>query len=86
MRIIFLANLFLMYRYEKGLEDYDEAQEKSRQARGMPMDDIVYHDDHDKPKEEETPKAAIDDPWEGYYDFIINEGSFKFWAAFQVGF
>lgn len=79
-----------MYRYEKGLEDYDEAQEKSRQARGMPMDDmddIVYHDDHhDKPKEEETPKAAIDDPWEGYYDFIINEGSFKFWAAFQVGF
>lgn len=24
------------------------------------------------------------DPWTGYYDFIINEGSFKFWSGFQV--
>lgn len=57
-----------------------------RQARGMMDDDIVYHDDHhEEPKEmKEQPKAAIEDPWEGYYDFIINEGSFKFWAAFQV--
>lgn len=21
----------------------------------------------------------------GYYDFLINEGSYKFWAVFQVG-
>ncbi|XP_066258945.1 uncharacterized protein [Euwallacea similis] len=73
--------------YEKGLEDYDEAQENMRQARGMSMDDIIYHDDHhDIPTEDmkEKPKAVIEDPWEGYYDFIINEGSFKFWAAFQL--
>lgn len=24
------------------------------------------------------------DPLKGYYDFIITEGSYKFWAAFQV--
>ncbi|XP_013194149.2 uncharacterized protein LOC106137786 [Amyelois transitella] len=24
------------------------------------------------------------DPWAGYYDWIINEGSFKFWSAFQL--
>lgn len=24
------------------------------------------------------------DPLRGYYDFIITEGSYKFWAAFQV--
>ncbi|KAL1492394.1 hypothetical protein ABEB36_010646 [Hypothenemus hampei] len=75
--------------YERGLEDYDEAKENMRKARGMMMDDdVVYHDDHhhDEPKTEmkEKPKAALDDPWEGYYDFLINEGSFKFWAVFQL--
>lgn len=34
------------------------------------------------PQEEE--KAVKTDNWANYYDFIINEGSFKFWAAFQV--
>lgn len=29
-------------------------------------------------------KAIKNDPWQGYYDFLINEGSFKFWAVFQV--
>jgi len=29
----------------------------------------------------EQPKA---DYWAGYYDFLINEGSYKFWAVFQV--
>ncbi|XP_050313849.1 uncharacterized protein LOC126748565 [Anthonomus grandis grandis] len=75
--------------YEKGLRDYDEEQQSIRQSRGMMMDDnIIYHDDHhhEEPKMEmkEESKAAVADPWEGYYDFIINEGSFKFWAAFQL--
>lgn len=26
------------------------------------------------------------DPLKGYYDFVITEGSYKFWAAFQVNF
>lgn len=69
-----------------GLEDYDEAQAKYRQSRGMSMDDYMDHvhdhdhDDHDKPEQ----KAVKEDPWASYYDFIINEGSFKFWAVFQV--
>lgn len=40
--------------------------------------------DHEEMKEMPEQKAVKNDPWAGYYDFIINEGSFKFWAAFQV--
>lgn len=29
-------------------------------------------------------QSRYSDPWTGYYDFIINEGSFKFWSGFQV--
>ncbi|KAL3290133.1 hypothetical protein HHI36_023498 [Cryptolaemus montrouzieri] len=69
-------------RYERGLDDYDEASD--RQARGM-MDVAEYedhHETHDEPVKEQ--KAIQGDPWAGYYDFLINEGSFKFWAAFQL--
>ncbi|XP_017781079.1 PREDICTED: uncharacterized protein LOC108565918 [Nicrophorus vespilloides] len=89
-------------RYEKGLEDYDEAVENMRKARGMMMDDELDYDhdhdfahdhDHHHDHEHQPPmmkemveqKAVKSDPWAGYYDFIINEGSFKFWAAFQLG-
>ncbi|XP_063218538.1 uncharacterized protein LOC134528808 [Bacillus rossius redtenbacheri] len=30
-------------------------------------------------------RLARSDPVTNYYDFIINEGSYKFWAVFQVG-
>ncbi|KAJ8885108.1 hypothetical protein PR048_011304 [Dryococelus australis] len=30
-------------------------------------------------------RYARSDPVSNYYDFIINEGSYKFWAVFQVG-
>ncbi|KAK5639363.1 hypothetical protein RI129_011855 [Pyrocoelia pectoralis] len=75
-------------RYEKGLEDYDELQ--YRQGKGM-MADEYYHDHHEdvhemKEMKEEVMehKAIANDAWAGYYDFIINEGSFKFWAVFQL--
>ncbi|EFA11059.2 uncharacterized protein LOC103312279 [Tribolium castaneum] len=67
-------------RYEQGLEDYDEAQ--AREGRGMMEYDD--HDPHDHDHDMQEQKAVKDDPWSGYYDFIINEGSFKFWAAFQL--
>lgn len=35
------------------------------------------HDDHDV----EKPKSK---PWLGYYDFLITEGSYKFWVVFEV--
>lgn len=55
------------------------------------MNDENYHkdDDHsskDMEKDVTQQKAVANDAWAGYYDFIINEGSFKFWAAFQVWF
>lgn len=54
----------------------------------MDMDMMDYdhddHDDHDHHHEMEEQKAVKQDPWAGYYDFLINEGSFKFWAVFQV--
>ncbi|KAJ8918771.1 hypothetical protein NQ315_015091 [Exocentrus adspersus] len=75
-----------MHRYEQGLEDYDEAQARMRQSRGMMMDDMDYHSHHpmDDHKDKEEQKAVQQDPWAGYYDFLINEGSFKFWAVFQL--
>lgn len=80
-------------RYERGLEDYDEAE--VREGRGMMMDSGMMdsgmdsnmddHDhDHDHDHDMQEQKAVKEDPWASYYDFIINEGSFKFWAAFQV--
>ncbi|KAL0268914.1 UNVERIFIED_CONTAM: hypothetical protein PYX00_010695 [Menopon gallinae] len=36
--------------------------------------------DHDY-DEVEKPKAK---PWLGYYDFLITEGSYKFWIVFQL--
>lgn len=64
----------------------------NRMGRGMNMDmdngmmmdyDHEDHDDHHHDHMEEQ-KAVKQDPWAGYYDFLINEGSFKFWAVFQV--
>ena len=46
-------------------------------------------DDHDIDEDMGDTKAmtqARADSWDGYYDFLINEGSYKFWAVFQVSF
>ena len=53
--------------------------------------DVIEYDHHPErpqpqPKEEPEQKAVKTDPWQSYYDFIITEGSFKFWAVFQVGY
>lgn len=60
-----------------------------RGMNNMDMDMTDYdHDDHDDHHHDdmEEQKAVKQDPWAGYYDFLINEGSFKFWAVFQVNF
>lgn len=41
----------------------------------------MHDDENDQMKAMDQPKA---DYWAGYYDFLINEGSYKFWAVFQV--
>ncbi|XP_015438370.1 PREDICTED: uncharacterized protein LOC107193440 [Dufourea novaeangliae] len=46
------------------------------------------HHDHEIIKEENKEMKAMSEPkvdyWGGYYDFLINEGSYKFWAVFQL--
>ncbi|XP_054015176.1 uncharacterized protein LOC128896057 isoform X1 [Hylaeus anthracinus] len=44
-----------------------------------------HHDDHmDDQKEMKAIAHSNVDYWGGYYDFLINEGSYKFWAVFQL--
>ncbi|XP_015110785.1 uncharacterized protein LOC107036990 [Diachasma alloeum] len=49
-------------------------------------DDHHDHDDHaDEDDDMEDSKSmAKSEYWGGYYDFLINEGSYKFWAVFQL--
>ena len=49
-------------------------------------DDDDHDDDHDMDDmgESRAMTEAKGDNWGGYYDFLINEGSYKFWAVFQV--
>ncbi|XP_053619698.1 uncharacterized protein LOC128680508 isoform X2 [Plodia interpunctella] len=54
-------------------------------ARGF--DD--YYDEHHYHETTTTTakpmkQSRYTDPWAGYYDWIINEGSFKFWSVFQL--
>ncbi|XP_078051551.1 uncharacterized protein LOC144477694, partial [Augochlora pura] len=49
-------------------------------------DEGDYDHDHHEEEEHKEMKAIGDakvDYWAGYYDFLINEGSYKFWAVFQ---
>ncbi|XP_063979943.1 uncharacterized protein LOC135163967 [Diachasmimorpha longicaudata] len=54
--------------------------------RGHDIDDDHDHDGHaDQDDEMEDSKSmAKSEYWGGYYDFLINEGSYKFWAVFQL--
>ncbi|KAL0119335.1 hypothetical protein PUN28_009718 [Cardiocondyla obscurior] len=44
--------------------------------------DEEMNDERGQTKAMDQPKA---DYWTDYYDFLINEGSYKFWAVFQLG-
>lgn len=50
------------------------------------MDEYDDHGDMDHEDQGETKAISHGkiDYWAGYYDFLINEGSYKFWAVFQV--
>ncbi|XP_050519107.1 uncharacterized protein LOC126893194 isoform X3 [Diabrotica virgifera virgifera] len=79
--------------YGQELEEYNKALANSRKGRGIMDDAHDYdHDNHhdiivdhppEMPKMKEEPKQAAD-AFTSYYDFIITEGSFKFWSAFQL--
>ena len=59
---------------------------KLQNSRGG-QNDNDYHD-HDMDDEDMRDMKSESQPkldyWNGYYDFLINEGSYKFWAVFQV--
>uniref|UniRef100_A0A2A4JZE8 Uncharacterized protein n=1 Tax=Heliothis virescens TaxID=7102 RepID=A0A2A4JZE8_HELVI len=74
-------------------------QNPKRRTRTKPKNGTVgtgrgfedyYDEDHHHYEEPTTTakpmkqKARYTDPWAGYYDWIINEGSFKFWSVFQL--
>uniref|UniRef100_A0A0C9RJE1 Rex protein n=1 Tax=Fopius arisanus TaxID=64838 RepID=A0A0C9RJE1_9HYME len=54
--------------------------------------DVDGHDDHDDDHDhseendemQDSKSIAKSEYWGGYYDFLINEGSYKFWAVFQL--
>ncbi|XP_029040430.2 uncharacterized protein LOC114874883 [Osmia bicornis bicornis] len=49
--------------------------------------DSMFQDDHHDQEEENAMQSMSKskvDYWGGYYDFLINEGSYKFWAVFQL--
>lgn len=62
--------------------------ETSHSGRGFEdyYDEHHYHDHdhHETTTVKPMKQGRYDDPWAGYYDWIINEGSFKFWSVFQV--
>lgn len=43
-----------------------------------------HHMDHEDPGDTKAMTQPKADYWAGYYDFLINEGSYKFWAVFEV--
>ena len=65
-----------------------------REPRWYESEDDIYeprmgHNDYEEVELNNSDESkAISQPkseyWSGYYDFLINEGSYKFWAVFQV--
>ncbi|KAG7205832.1 hypothetical protein KM043_007773 [Ampulex compressa] len=70
--------------YRRG---YHEMQDD---AHYQDEDDHDHDHDHDhdmREDDQQNMKAMAQgktDYWGGYYDFLINEGSYKFWAVFQL--
>ncbi|XP_043461339.1 uncharacterized protein LOC122497958 [Leptopilina heterotoma] len=70
---------------------YRYGNEMKEAERGYHNEDDEHFDDHDMDHdmdvEMENTKAMTQpkaEYWNGYYDFLINEGSYKFWAVFQL--
>ncbi|XP_014208049.1 uncharacterized protein LOC106639116 [Copidosoma floridanum] len=76
------------YRQARWRHVEDGASESARAAHDdhevlYQDEEAVLPDDHDY----RDTKAMVEpkvDYWGGYYDFLINEGSYKFWAVFQL--
>ncbi|CAG4954698.1 unnamed protein product [Colias eurytheme] len=58
----------------RGFEDYYDEHH----------DHHYHHDIETTTTPKPMKQGRYTDPWAGYYDWIINEGSFKFWSVFQL--
>ncbi|XP_072937716.1 uncharacterized protein [Epargyreus clarus] len=64
---------------------------RTKAKNGTAVEGRGFEDYYDEHHDHETTTTAkpmkqgrYTDPWAGYYDWIINEGSFKFWSVFQL--
>lgn len=75
-----------------GLTALKQQQVQPRQYQEMSWENLTEHTNRSKRSEtSENATNAVSryikgDPLQGYYDFVITEGSYKFWAVFQVSF
>ncbi|KAK3912306.1 putative metal-nicotianamine transporter YSL8 [Frankliniella fusca] len=67
--------VFRLLEILTGAESFGKHTRFARQADGYPAS-------IDLP---EAPRANTAASYSNYYDFLINEGSYKFWAVFQIG-
>ncbi|KAF7998296.1 hypothetical protein HCN44_009694 [Aphidius gifuensis] len=66
-------------------ESFRSSRAYRREEDDEEDDEKDDHDDKDmKNDTTESKSVGKNDNWGGYYDFLINEGSYKFWAVFQI--
>ncbi|CAK1602166.1 unnamed protein product [Parnassius mnemosyne] len=61
----------------------NDTQEDGRGFKDY-YDEHHYHDHDTTTTAKPMKQGRYTDPWAGYYDWLINEGSFKFWSVFQL--
>ncbi|EEB18234.1 hypothetical protein Phum_PHUM506480 [Pediculus humanus corporis] len=74
--IIFLFYFFTSVVFCNEISNQNNTSSVKIFEKGRGMSEDYHHDDVVKPKSEK--------PWLGYYDFLITEGSYKFWVVFQL--
>ncbi|CAB0038378.1 unnamed protein product [Trichogramma brassicae] len=78
----------------EGIEKFGEIAQASKTLKSVENEFEKRQTNHDNVHQDDG-EAAVDnskavvsprvvDHWNSYYDFLINEGSYKFWAIFQL--
>lgn len=81
---------FSMFSPLLGLTALNDRGEESGESQEMSLENPEEYGNRSKRSEERsnttvaTSRYIKGDPLQGYYDFVITEGSYKFWAVFQV--
>ncbi|KAL6420547.1 hypothetical protein ACFW04_014877 [Cataglyphis niger] len=65
-------------------QDYNTRGDNTDYRDHYSDDAAMNHDDEDDHNHMKAISQPKVDYWAGYYDFLINEGSYKFWAVFQL--